>query len=156
MPIAQIDEVEEGDKSSSAKPVAQSVLAEHVTELVHGSKGLESAQRISKALFDSELGSLSESELSQLQQDGISSSILKNEQLSQLPLNQFLVDLGLAASGKQVKDALSRGAISINGVVVAEKDVMDVSAYFDVDRSYCGRYFFLKVGKKKHHLLELV
>ncbi len=156
LPISQIDAIEEGDKSSGVKPLAQSILAANVTELVHGSRGLESAHRITKALFESELGSLTEGELSQLQQDGISSSVVTRDQLLQMTLTQLLVDMEMVGSGKQVKDALGRGAILVNGLVVAESDVMNITPYFAGDRGYFGRYYFLKVGKKKYHLLELV
>lgn len=154
--VDEIDGIEKEDRSSGAKPVAQSVLATNVTELVHGSEGLESAQRISHALFNSELSSLSENELAQLKQDGIPASSLERERLSDLPINQLFIDADMAGSGKQVKDALSRGAISINGHVVDAKDAMDVASYFDLEKGYFGKYFFAKMGKKKHHLFELV
>ncbi len=156
LPVSQIEQIKAEDEASGVKPMAQSILAAQVTELVHGADGVESAQRISRALFESELGLLSEGELSQLRQDGISSSQLARSELSEVSLNQLLIDAGMVASGKQVKDALSRSSVLVNGHVVAEGDVMNVSPYFAVDRGYFGVYYFLKVGKKKHHLVEIV
>src|SRR5262249_29384849 len=49
---------------------AQRRLAEEVTRLVHGDEGVRSAQRISTALFEDELETLTVDDLRQLQLDG--------------------------------------------------------------------------------------
>ncbi|MEX1032492.1 MAG: tyrosine--tRNA ligase [Cellvibrionaceae bacterium] len=154
--IAQLNEIEAADRAASGKPQAQAILAREVTELVHGKAGLEAAERITKALFDSTLGSLTETDLQQLKLDGLPSASVARGELSGKPLTQLLVESGVVASGKQVKDALGRGAISINGQAKSSEDNMQTEACFTPEQAYFGRYFLLKMGKKRYFLFEIV
>ena len=67
---------------------------------------------------------MSESDFEQLKQDGLSSSVLAPTDLADVPLTQLLADAEMAASGKQVKDALIRNAVFINGVAKSFDDNM--------------------------------
>jgi tyrosyl-tRNA synthetase len=154
--VEKIAEIEEQDKSSQAKPQAQSILAEEMTRLVHGDAGLIAAKRISDALFDGNASDLTESDYLQLQQDGLPSSKLVVAEMSSVPLTQLLVDAGMAESGKQIKDALTRNAVLINGEAKNMDDNMNVASLFDVSNSVFGRFFLVKLGKKKYHLFEVV
>lgn len=153
--ITEIDAIETVDKESSGRPQAQRVLAEQVTELVHGISGLQAAQRITQALFDSALSELTESDLEQLKLDGIASSQISISDLDGKTLSQLLVDWGVVASGKQVKDALSRGAVLINEEPKSEADNLQPASSFTAGKAYFGRFFVLRLGKKKYHLVEL-
>ena len=154
--VEKIAEIEEQDKSSQSRPQAQLVLAEEMTRLVHGDAGLIAAQRITEALFDGNTSDLTESDYLQLQQDGLPSSKLVIADVSSVPLTQLLVDAGMAESGKQIKDALMRSAILINGQAKGMDDNMSVSSLFDKSNSVFGRFFLVKLGKKKYHLFEVV
>ena len=50
---------------------AQRALAAEVTRLVHGEQALDSAERITEALFGGELATLTEQDLEQLKLDGM-------------------------------------------------------------------------------------
>lgn len=154
--VEKIAEIEVQDKSSQSRPQAQLVLAEDMTRLVHGDAGLIAAQRITEALFDGNASDLTESDYLQLQQDGLPSSKLVIADVSSVPLTQLLVDAGMAESGKQIKDALMRSAILINGQAKGMDDNMSVSSLFDKSNSVFGRFFLVKLGKKKYHLFEVV
>jgi len=67
-------------------------------------------------------------------------------------LTQVLTEAGMVTSGKQVKDALSRGAVTINGQSMTAEHNGDPSACFDTSRALHGRYFVVRLGKKKYHL----
>jgi len=134
----------------------QRILAEAVTRLVHGDAGLLAAQRITQALFNEDLSSLGESDFVQLRQDGLPSSELARQSLGDTPLTQLLADAGMAASGKQVKDALARAAVSINGLVVGESDIMRTGECLAAEVAHFGRFYLVKLGKKKYHLFEVV
>ena len=56
--------------------------------------------------------------------------------------------------GKQLKDALARGAILINGRSCDTDDNTDLAGCFAVENSLYGRYFLVRIGKKKYHLFE--
>lgn len=154
--IQDIAEIEAEDIARATKPEAQRILAEEVTRLVHGDAGLLAAQRITAALFNDELNSLAESDLLQLQQDGLPSSKLVRADIANIPLTQLFADAELAASGKQVKDALVRNAVFINGAAKSMDDNMHASTVFAVDAALYNRFFIAKLGKKKYHLFEVV
>ena len=153
--VVQIAEIEAADAVRQGKPEAQRILAEEVTRLVHGDAGLLAAQRITQALFSDELSSLSESDFLQLQQDGLPSSKLARAELGALPLTQLLADAGLAASGKQVKDALAKSAVLVNGAAKTMDDNMRTADCFARSDSFFDRFYLVRVGKKKYHLFDI-
>ncbi|MFT3930236.1 MAG: tyrosine--tRNA ligase [Spongiibacteraceae bacterium] len=152
--VGRIQEVEDEDRAAQGRPQAQSVLAAEATRLVHGADGLVAAQRITEALFSGELRGLSEADLEQLKLDGLPSSQLPME-LSQLPMTQLFSDCGLATSGKQVKDALASNAVLLNGKSLGLESNMNLPACFARENALYGRFFVIRLGKKKYHLFEL-
>ncbi|MFD1384149.1 tyrosine--tRNA ligase [Rhodanobacter aciditrophus] len=155
MSIADIEAIEKADQENGGKPQAQAILAREATRLVHGEEGLAAAERITQALFSGETDQLSEADLEQIQQDGLPSSSLAGIDLAETPMTTLLADAGLAASGKQVKDALQRNSVFVNGVAKGMEDNMAAADIFTADNGYYGKYFLVKLGKKKHHLFAL-
>jgi len=154
--VAEIARIEAEDKSSQMKPQAQTVLAEEMTRMVHGESGLVAAKRITQALFSEDASSLTRPDYLQLQQDGLPSSKLSRSAIAEVPLTQLLVDAGMAESGKQIKDALVRSAVFINGVQKGMDDNMKSSAIFSSENSIFEVFYLAKLGKKKYHLFEVV
>ncbi|ADZ92165.1 tyrosine--tRNA ligase [Marinomonas mediterranea] len=153
--MEEIDAIEQADKESTGKPQGQSILAREATKLVHGEEGLAAAERITQALFSGKADQLSEQDLEQIKLDGLPSSSLVEANLAETPLTSLLAEAGLAASGKQVKDALQRNSVFVNGVAKGIADNMSASDIFAADNGYYGKYFLVKLGKKKHHLFTL-
>ena len=149
--VDAIDVLEQEDAAREGRPEAQRVLAREVTRLVHGASGLEAAERITSAMFSGDESSLSESDLAQLSLDGLPSSSISRESMPET-LTQLLTDAGMAASGKQVKDALGRSAVLINGVAVSAANNADPISCFASEAAMQGRYFITRLGKKKVHL----
>src|SRR5690554_951839 len=156
LPLSEIAEIEERDRAATGRPEAQSALAREITALIHGAEGLEAAVRISEALFSDSLDALTEADLEQLKLDGLPSSLIARGDLAEKPLTQWLVDAAMAASGKQVKDALSRGAVTINGEAQTSEDNADASACFALNKARFERFYIAKLGKRKYHLFEVV
>jgi tyrosyl-tRNA synthetase len=152
--VAEIADIEAADRNRQSRPEAQAILAREVTRLVHGDEGLSAAQRITEALFSGNTSSLSEADLDQLRLDGLPSSELGAEQMDSGTVTQLLTDAGMASSGKQVKDALGRGAVLVNGEALTEADNMDPAASFALDKAVYGRFYLVRLGKKKYHLFE--
>ncbi len=92
--------------------------------------------------------------MEQIKLDGLPSSVLTAVDLLDKPLTQLLADAELAPSGKQVKDALGRNAVFINGVAVGMEQLMDAENLFGPQAGLFGRFFITKLGKKKYHLFE--
>jgi tyrosyl-tRNA synthetase len=154
LPVATIEALQRADEERQGRPEAQAVLAREVTLLVHGESGLKAAQRITDALFSGDLAQLSETDFEQLRQDGLPASALTAAALP-ATLTQLLADAGMAASGKQVKDALGRQAVFFNGVALGWEDNERVAQCLAQDLALYGRFFLVRLGKKKYHLFEL-
>lgn len=153
LPVSEIDQIEQEDASAQGKPRAQAVLAAQVTELVHGRAGVEGAARIAQALFSGDAANLSEADYRQLQLDGLPSTAIDDADLVDQSLVQILTDAGMVASGKQVKDALQRKAVVVNDRQLGIEDNMKSADVFAVSRARFGRYYLVKLGKKKYHLV---
>ncbi|GAB2191443.1 tyrosine--tRNA ligase [Sessilibacter sp. MAH1] len=153
--VEEIDAIEAEDKSAAGRPKAQGILAEQVTELVHGEDGLAAAKRITEAMFSGNSELLSENDLDQLALDGLPSSKLSFADLLEKPLTTILVECGMVSAGREVKDALGRSAVWINGVEKSQDDNMLSAQNFSNETARYGRYFLVKLGKKKNHLIEV-
>ncbi len=153
LPVEEIAEIEEADREREGRPEAQRVLAAEVTRLVHGEDGLAAARRISDSLFSGDANALSEGDFEQLRQDGLPSSTLSAASQPET-LTQMLSDCGLANSGKQVKDALQREAVLVNGATVGLSSNGEPGEVFAAGKALHGRFFLVRLGKKKYHLFE--
>lgn len=154
LPVEKIAEIEAHDSTIEGRKTAQPILAEEVTRMVHGQEALDSARRITEALFSGDLTQLSESELEQIKQDGLPSSGLDITGLGDKPLTAILSEAGMG-QGKQVKDALGRNAVIVNGQAYGMDDLMKGAEIFSAGNAMYGRFFMVRMGKKKHHLFEL-
>ncbi|OUR60398.1 tyrosine--tRNA ligase [Bermanella sp. 47_1433_sub80_T6] len=152
--IEEIDAIEKADSEIQGRKSVQGILAAQVTELLHGEAGLLAAKRITDALFSGDATSLSENDLEQIKQDGLPSSDLLAADLVDKPLTQLLADAGLG-QGKQIKDALGRNAVLVNGEAYGMDALMAAEQIFSAQNALFGRFFITKLGKKKHHLFEL-
>ena len=153
--IEEINDIEANDASAQGRPQAQTILAREATQLVHGKSGLDAALRITEALFSGDSGDLSENDLQQLRQDGLSCSTLNTDELAEKPLTQLFADAGVVKAGREVKDALGRNSVFINGVAKGTQDNMQAEQIFSAGNALYGRFFLVRIGKKKYHLFEL-
>lgn len=151
----EIDAIETADKARRGRPEAQAILGCEVVRLVHGEAGLQAAVRITEALFSGDAGSLSEADLEQLRLDGLSSSQLSVAELEGKPLTNLLSECGMAKAGREVMDALKRNAVLVNGAPKGADDNMATAKVFAGDAALYGRFFLVRLGKKKYHLFEL-
>lgn len=154
LPVEKIAEIEAQDAEIQGRKTAQPILADEVTRMVHGEEALESAKRITEALFSGDVTQLSERELEQIKQDGLPSSDLNTAELADKPLTSLLSDAGLG-QGKQIKDALGRNAVIVNGTAYGMDDLMKGEQIFSAQQAMFGRFFLVKLGKKKYHLFEI-
>ena len=144
--VAEIAAIEEADKARDGKPEAQRILAEQVTELVHGKAALAAAQRITHSLFSNDLSSLTEDDFAQLAQDGLPHFVLNATEDS---LIDAVANGGLAKSKSEARTFIQSGAVSING---SKAD--SIEHRFTADDRLFGRFSLLKRGKKNYALIE--
>ncbi|MFM4872394.1 tyrosine--tRNA ligase [Aeromonas veronii] len=143
MSLSEIDALEAEDAKRQGRKQAQQVLANELTELVHGKAALAAVQRISELLFSGDVARLGESDLAQLAQDGMPCSTVSGE----TDLVSLLVSCGLANSRRIARELLAAGAISLNGVLKQDEQLSATDRLF-------GRYLLLRRGKKQYHLVE--
>ena len=154
--LAEVSDIEIEDKAASGRPKAQGILAREATTLVHGDDGLNAALRITEAMFSGELSDLSEQDFEQLCQDGLPSSPLSDLDLQDKPLTNLLVEAGMVKSGREVKDALSRNSVLVNGQAKGLEDNMRTADLFSPNGGIYERYYLVKLGKKKYHLFQRI
>ncbi|MGG5825619.1 tyrosine--tRNA ligase [Aeromonas salmonicida] len=142
MSLTEIDALEAEDAKRQGRKQAQQVLANELTELVHGKAALAAVQRISELLFRGDVARLGESDLAQLAQDGMPSSTVSGE----LDLVSLLVSCGLANSKRIARELLAAGAISLNGTIRQDEQLSAEDRLFD-------RYLLLRRGKKQYQLV---
>lgn len=155
MTVEEIAAIEAHDATLSGRKTAQPILADEVTRLVHGEEALQSAKRITEALFSGDIAQLSEQELEQIKLDGLPSSDLTLAGLDAVPMTTLFTECGMVTTGREVKDALSRNAVTINGEAKGVEDNMQAAAAFAPAKALFGRFFLVKLGKKKYHLFEI-
>ena len=143
MPLAAIRELEVEDAGRQGRKQAQQVLADELTELVHGKGALAAARRIGELLFSGDVARLGESDLTQLAQDGMPNCRIEGE----TDLVTLLVESGLASSKRVARELLAAGAISLNGAIRQDERLSAVDRLF-------GRYLLLRRGKKQYRLVE--
>lgn len=142
MALAEIEALEAEDAKRQGRKLAQQVLADELTELVHGKGALAAAQRISELLFSGEVARLGECDLAQLAQDGMPSCRIEGE----TDLVTLLVESGLANSKRIARELLAAGAISLNGEIRRDEPLTAADRLF-------GRYLLLRRGKKQYRLV---
>ena len=151
LPVDEIAAIEQADAERAGRPEAQQILAREVTRLVHGDAGLTAAERITEALFSGDPSALGEADLAQLALDGLPAEKIKRDDVPPT-FTQLLAQVGVAA-GKQIKDALAREAILVNGQPVTGGPTVTCEQALAPQRALHGRFFLVRFGKKKYHLL---
>ncbi|VAY02281.1 Tyrosine--tRNA ligase [Arsenophonus endosymbiont of Aleurodicus dispersus] len=145
MPIEEINALQEEDQRSSKAPRAQYVLAEKVTQLVHGDKGLQDAKQITDSLFSDRITALTSINFAQLAQDGMPMIKLN----SGADLQQALVDAKFVLSRGQARMIIRSNAVAING-----HKCVDPEYIFTAEDRLFGRYSLIKRGKKHYCLVN--
>jgi tyrosyl-tRNA synthetase len=141
----EIVRIQEEDQNAKGAPQAQRILAEHATKLVHGAKGLETAQHITSCLFKNDIDQLTDEDFEQLAKDGMPTAIV-NGSVSEL--QQVLVEAQLATSRGQARTQIKSNAISINGI----KQTTEEYVFDDKDKLF-SKYSLIRRGKKNYCLV---
>ena len=145
MSLAEIAALEAEDAKRQGRKQAQQVLADELTELVHGKGALAAARRIGELVFCGDVARLGEGDLAQLAQDGMPSCRIEEQR----DLVTLLVESGLASSKRVARELLAAGAISLNGETRQDEQLSAEDRLFE-------RYLLLRRGKKQYRLVEWV
>jgi len=125
---------------------AQKALAAEVVRDLHGQEALDTALAITEALFRGRL-----QELTPKQRHQAVAPMEKMEIAANLPLEDVLVQTGIAKSKREAREWTKGNSIAINGVKVT--DPMHIVG---ADDMYADDCVILKKGKKNQYCLHLV
>ena len=75
--------------------------------------------------------------------------------VAETPLTTLFTDNEIVKAGREVKDALGRNAVFVNGEAKGASDNMSTAKIFTKENALYDRFFLVKLGKKKHHLFEI-
>ncbi len=140
----RIEELEADMNETPHLRHAQKALAAEVTRLVHGDKGLKQAEKITQALFQNEVASLSKEEIA-MGLEGVPSVEIDEP----IALVDALVETTLASSKRDARTLIKQNAISING-----EKTQDGEAVLDKKTAVENTYHVLRRGKKHYALLK--
>ncbi|MBQ2891311.1 MAG: tyrosine--tRNA ligase [Bacilli bacterium] len=142
-----VEEIYEIEKSFIAEPhlrVAQKALAKAMTELIHGARGLEQAEKITQALFSGNISELTVEEI-----EMAFGGMPQVEVEENLPLIDALVISKAASSKREARQFIENGAVLVNGT--QQKDLEFVVSK---DNAIGKKYTIIRRGKKNYYLLK--
>ena len=128
------------------KRTAQRRLAQEVTTFVHGKAAMQEAEKISQILFGGDVKDLSVAQIEQ------AFAKMPSVQASAQPQNiiNWLVDLKLEPSKRQAREDVQNGAISLNGNLVTDEQLL-----VQPDEHFEGKYMIVRKGKKNYTLVHI-
>ena len=124
---------------------AQKALAEELTEMCHGKEGLESALRITSALFSGDVKALSPAEVEEAFKDAQRAPIEEG-----LNIVDALVAGKVASSKREAREFVKAGSISLNGERCTDFDKVITKA-----DTLNGSLAVIRRGKKNYYLLQM-
>ena len=142
-----VEEIYEIEKSFIAEPhlrVAQKALAKAMTELIHGAKGLEQAEKITQALFSGNISELTVEEI-EIAFGGMPEVQVEDNTL----LIDALVVSKAASSKREARQFIENGAVLVNGI--QQKDLEFVVSK---ENAIGNKYTIIRRGKKNYYLLK--
>lgn len=128
------------------KRTAQRRLAQEVTTFVHGQAAMREAEKISQILFGGDINDLSVTQIEQ------AFAKMPSIQANAQPQNiiNWLVDLKLEPSKRQAREDVQNGAISLNGNLVTDEQLL-----VQPDEHFEGKYMIVRKGKKNYTLVHI-
>ena len=146
--MKSVDEIQQLIYQSETQPhlrEAQKALAMELTEIVHGKEGLQSALRITDALFKGNIADLTADEISQAFKDAEKTTVSENTSLI-----DALLQGKVCSSKREAREFITSGSISINGTKCQQIDkVLTLQDTLD------GKTIVIRKGKKNYSIFNI-
>jgi len=139
------EEIESIEKEHLEHPelrLAQKTLAREVITFLHGAEEFDKALKMSEVLFSGNVSDLSASEI-EICFKGVPSFDITEE----ITLIDTLVNNGIASSRREAREFLNANAISINGNIVSDENMI-INKNIAID----SKVIVIRRGKKKYYL----
>lgn len=148
--VLEIEQVCVKHKAEPHLRVAQTLLAEEATKIMHGEEGLMSAKAASTALFGGDLKGLSEKELKGIFNDVPSSAMNMIDFVRGVNFTDLLVNTGMQPSKGKARNMISQGGSYLNNEKITDPDFI-VTKQALMHNSM----IILRCGKKNYHLINV-
>lgn len=145
--VEEIDIIFEEDKLRK-KPIAQQLLAEELTKLVHGEDELKKVLRVRSALFENDFSSITEDDFISLEKSGTKTIKLKDEDIIGI-----VVSSGLATSRTRAREFIVNGAIKVNGKKLMFNQSENLNGLLFNDFMF-GKFALFQRGKQEFRLVK--
>jgi len=139
------EEIETIEKEHVEAPhlrIAQKALAREVITFLHGEEEFEKALKMSEVLFSGNVSDLSASDI-EICFKGVPNFEINEE----CTLIELLINNGIASSRREAREFLGSNAISINGNIVTDENML-INNTIAID----NRVIVVRRGKKKYFL----
>lgn len=147
--MEEIREIEqEMTKKDYTPNAAQKRLAEEVTRLIHGEKGLQDALRVTSAASPGAKTSLDAETLKILAKEALSKTLATTEVVG-TKIVDLLVKTDLASSKGEARRLIAGGGVYINNEKVDNESFMIESSQL-----LQGNFLLIGIGKKKKMIIE--
>ena len=113
-PVDEIEAIVAAHAEAPHKREAQRILAEELTELIHGEDGLRRAKQATDILFGSEIEGLSDKELTSIFADVPAADLDRSKLEAGYPIVDLLADSGLEKSKGDARRSLKGGGVYVN------------------------------------------
>lgn len=145
LPKEKIEEIYNEQQNAPETRIAQKTLAWEVVKDIHGKEEADNAVNVSQKLFKGDFEGLSVKDiLSGLK--GVPNFKLQNEE----PLIDVLVNNKIASSRREAREFLKGNAISINGKICSDENIM-----ISKENAIEGKIIIFRRGKKKYFICEV-
>lgn len=145
--VEEIDIIFEEDKLRK-KPIAQQLLAEELTKLVHGEDELKKVLRVRSALFENDFSGIIEDDFISLEKSGTKTIELKDEDIIGI-----VVSSGLATSRTRAREFIVNGAIKVNGKKLIFNQNENLNGLLFNDFMF-GKFALFQRGKQEFRLVK--
>lgn len=140
----EIEALEVSLKEEPHKRLAQKALAEAVVRDLHGEEALDTALKITAALFSGKLADLDEEARKEAVKSMEKVPAAKNQKLEDL-----LIQTKIASSKREAREWIKGNSIAINGV-----KVKDPNQIIGEESVYADNCLIVKRGKKNNYCIE--
>ena len=149
MPLEEIASVMQEHEKDPSLRTAQRRLALEATKLVHGGETTRNVVTASAVLFGTgDLAALGEETFALLKDEMPFASL---DQALPMSVVDVLVACGACESRGEAKRTIKQGGLSVNEVRIGGED-----AAITRDTLLAGKYLFVRLGKKRFHLVSFV
>ena len=149
--VGEFTELEiEASKNASSRN-AQKYLAEEITKLVHGEKGLEDAKRQTQGLNFGDWEILVDSDYEDLYRNSNTTANINKKLLQKgIDINKLTVDYYICKSIGESKRLIQQGGISINGIKISDEEKI-----ITTNDLKAGKVIIVSKGKKNHKIIKV-